>query len=440
MQNKTWRKIGIFALLGLMLSWAIASCTPTPSSQTPAGQPSSGQSSSGKAGGEVEFWTMQLQPQFTDYFNQLISQFQQANPGTKVKWVDVPWADMQSKILTAVSAGTAPDVVNLNPDFAAQLAGRNAWMDLDGKVAEGDRAQYLPKIWQANTLDGKSFGLPWYLSTSITIYNQDLLKQAGVAKPPTTYAELAQVAKQMKEKTGKYAFFITFVPEDSGEVLQSFVQMGASLLDAKGKAAFNTPEGKAVFQYWTDLYKQGLLPKEALTQGHRRAIELYQSGEVALLSTGSQFLKTIDTNAPAVAKVSAVAPQISGSTRKTNVAVMDLVIPRNTDVPDAALKFALFVTNDANQLSFAKAANVLPSTQKALQDQYFTAIAATAPPLDQARLVSAKQMKEAEVLLPNIKDIKQLQKIVYDNLQAAMLGEKTIDQAVTYAAAEWDDR
>ena len=430
MLNKTWRKIAVFALLGWMLSWTIASCSPTPS----------GQSNAKRAGGEVEFWTMQLQPQFTDYFNQLIAQFEKENPGTQVKWVDVPWADMQSKILTAVSAGTAPDVVNLNPDFAAQLAGRNAWMDLDGKVGAGDRDQYLPKIWQANTLDGKSFGIPWYLSTSITIYNQDLLKQAGVAQPPTTYAELAEVAKQVKEKTGKYAFFATFVPEDSGEVLQSFVQMGAPLLNAQGKAAFNTPEGKAVFQYWTDLYKHGLLPKESLTQGHRRAIELYQSGEVALLSTGPQFLKTIETNAPAIAKVSASAPQISGSTQKKNVAVMDLVIPRNTDVPDAALKFALFVTNDANQLSFAKAANVLPSTQKALQDGYFTAIAASAPPLDQARMISAKQMQNAEVLLPNIKDIKELQKIVYDNLQAAMLGEKSIDQAVTDAAAEWDER
>jgi putative chitobiose transport system substrate-binding protein len=435
MLKKLWRKIGIFALLGLALSWAIASCSPTPSGQSKAGQPNAGQT-----GGEVEFWTMQLQPQFTDYFNQLIAKFEQGNPGTQVKWVDVPWADMQSKILTAVSAGTAPDVVNLNPDFAAQLAGRNAWMELDGKVAAGDRAQYLPKIWQANTLDGKSFGLPWYLSTSITIYNQDLLKQAGVAQPPTTYTELAQVAEQVKEKTGKYAFFTTFVPEDSGEVLQSFVQMGAPLLNQQGKAAFNTPEGKAVFQYWTDLYKQGLLPKEALTQGHRRAIELYQSGEVALLSTGAQFLKTIATNAPAVAKVSASAAQISGRTQKKNVAVMNLVIPRNTDVPDAALKFALFVTNDVNQLSFAKAANVLPSTQKALQDGYFTAIAASAPPLDQARMISAKQMQDAEVLLPNIKDIKQLQKIVYDNLQAAMLGEKAIDQAVTDAATEWDER
>lgn len=383
---------------------------------------------------------MQLEAQFKDYFDQLIAQFEKENPGVKVRWVDVPWADMQSKILTAVSANTAPDVVNLNPDFAAQLAGRNAWLALDDRIGETDKAQYLPNIWKASTLDGKSFGLPWYLSTSITIYNQELLQQAGISQPPTTYEELAQVAKQVKDKTGKYAFFVTVVPEDSAEVLQSTVQMGVTLLDDQGKAAFNTPEGKAAFQYWTDLYQQGLLPKEVLTQGHRRAIDLYQAGETALLTTGPQFLKTIATNAPAIAQASSVAPQITGKTNKKNVAVMNLVIPRNTDQPDAALKFALFVTNNENQLSFAKAANVLPSTIAALEDAHFTQVGTDAPALDQARSISAKQMQDAEVLLPSIKDIKELQKIVYDNLQAAMLGEKTVDQAVADAAAEWDER
>lgn len=430
-RSKTWKTFGIFAVLGLFLSWAIASCSPSPSSQT-------GQSTSGTA--EVEFWTMQLHPQFESYFNTLIAQFEGENPGVKVRWVDVPWADMQSKILTAVSAGTAPDVVNLNPDFAAQLAGRNAWLELDDRVSDAERANYLPKIWQASSLDGKSFGIPWYLSTNITLYNNDLLQQAGVSQPPTTYAELAQVARQVKERTGKYAFFRTFVPEDSADVLQSFVQMGAQLIDGEGNAAFNTPEGKAVFQYWTDLYQQDLLPREVLTQGHRRAIELYQTGDLALLSTGSQFLETIKTNAPAIAEVSDTAPQITGDTGKKSVAVMNVVIPRNTDQPDAALKFALFVTNDANQLAFAKEANVLPSTVNALKDSYFTTVAEDAPTADRARVVSASQLQDAEVLLPAIKDIKELQKIVYDNLQAAMLGEKSVDQAVADAAAEWNER
>jgi putative chitobiose transport system substrate-binding protein len=247
------------------------------------------------------------------------------------------------------------------------------------------------------------------------------------------------VAKQIKNKTGKYAFFTTFVPEDSGEVLESLVQMGVELVDAQGKAAFNTPKGKAAFQYWVDFYKQGLMPKEALTQGHRHAIELYQAGETALLSSGAEFMNTIAKNAPTIAQVSAAAPQITGETGKKNVAVMNLVIPRDTPKADVALKFALFVTNSTNQLAFAKAANVLPSTVEALQ-QYRRELSSSgkASPVEQARDIGASQMQEAQVLVPTLKDSNKLQKAIYENLQAAMLGEKTVDKAVADAAQEWN--
>ncbi|MBD2018368.1 sugar ABC transporter substrate-binding protein [Microcoleus sp. FACHB-53] len=420
---RTWKRLGILALLGLMLGLVI-SCRPTASSSKSP---------------EIEFWTMQLQPKFTDYFNPLIARFEAENPGVKVRWVDIPWAAMENKILTAVSAKTAPDVVNLNPGFASQLASRNAWLELDNRVPESVRQQYLPNIWKDSTLNGKSFGIPWYLTSRVTIYNKELLQKAGISQPPATYAELAQVAKQIKDKTGKYAFFVTVVPEDSGEVLESFVQMGVELVDAQGKAAFNTPKGKAAFQYWVDFYQQGLMPKEALTQGHRRAIELYQQGETALLSSGAEFMDTIAKNAPSIAKASATAPQMTGETGKKNVAVMNIVIPRDTDNPDAALKFALFVTNSENQLAFAKAANVLPSTLEALQ-QYRRSLTrdGKALPVEQARDISASQMEQAQVLIPTMKNLNKLQKAIYENLQAAMLGEKTVDQAVADAAQQWD--
>ena len=429
-KSKTWKQLAILALLGFLLSWVV-SCS--------IGNVGTGARQSTSATG-IEFWTMQLQPQFTDYFKNLVQTFETENPGVKVTWVDVPWSAMQSKILTAVSAKTAPDVVNLNPDFASALAGRNAWLDLDAKVPDSVRSAYLPNIWKASTLNGKSFGIPWYLTTQVTIYNTDLLKQAGITKPPATYAELAQVAAQVKQKTGKYAFFITLVPEDSADVMESFVQMGVTLVDEQGKAAFNTPQGKAAFQYWVDLYKNGLLPREVLTQGHRHGIELYQAGETALLSTGAEFLQTIAKNAPAIAKVSATAPQVTGETGKKNVAVMNLVIPRNTDQADAALKFALFVTNNQNQLTFAKAADVLPSTVQALSNNYFKTPPADASPLEKARIVSANQLQQAEVLIPAMKDLNLLQASIYENLQAAMLGEKTVEQAVADAAGQWNQR
>jgi putative chitobiose transport system substrate-binding protein len=416
------RRFLICGLLGLVLT-GVVSCLKSPSSKTP----------------QLEFWTMQLQPKFNDYFKDAIGKFELANPGIKVHWVDVPWGAMQGKIQAAMGAKTAPDVVNLNPDFAIQLAARNAWLNLDPVLTKGESKEYLPSIWQAGTLEGKAFSFPWYLTTNVTIYNQELLSKAGVLQPPTTYQELAQAAKKIKEKTGKYAFFTTFVPEDSNDVLESLVQMGVQLIDKQGKAAFNTPAGRAGFQYWVDLYKQGLLPKEALTQGHQQGIQLYQAGETAMLSAGAPFIDTIAKNAPQIAKVSAVAPQISGQTGKKGVAVMNLVIPRSTKTPDAAVKFALFITNASNQVAFAQASDTLPSNIKAVAEYKIKLDSHDdKSALDRGKLVSAEQLSQSEILIPPLKNLNVLKKAIYENLQAAMLGEKTVEQAVTTAASTWD--
>lgn len=420
---RSWQRWISGLLVGLWLA-ILTSCGTAPPAQ----------------GTQIEFWTMQLQPKFTDYFNRLIADFEAQHPNVHVRWVDIPWTAMQSKILMAVLAGTAPDVVNLNPDFAALLAGRNAWLNLNDYVPPAVRERYLPNIWQATTLEGKSFAVPWYLTSRVTIYNKAILAAAGVDRPPQTFAELANVAKAVKEKTGKYAFFVTMVPEDSAELMQAMVQMGLKLVDDQGRAAFNSPVGKAVFEYWLDLYRQGLLPPQVLTEGHRQGIELYQSGQTALLMTSPEFLNAIATNAPSIAAVSAPAPQLTGDSGKKNVAVMNLLVPRQSRHPELAVEFALFVTNNENQLAFAKEANVLPSTKAALADPYFRTVAENATPVDIARAVSASQMNQAEVLIPPLRDIKELQRLLYENLQAVLLGQKTIDQALKDAETAWNSR
>ncbi|MDP5016315.1 MAG: extracellular solute-binding protein, partial [Dolichospermum sp.] len=90
-----FKQLGCLALLGLLTSWIVSWSTSNVSNNPkPA--------ATGVA--TIEFWTMQLQPQFTNYFQSLITTFESQNPSIKVKWVDVPWAGMENKILTAVSA------------------------------------------------------------------------------------------------------------------------------------------------------------------------------------------------------------------------------------------------------------------------------------------------------------------------------------------------
>ncbi|MGL4884043.1 MAG: sugar ABC transporter substrate-binding protein, partial [Waterburya sp.] len=91
-------------------------------------------------------------------------------------------------------------------------------------------------------------------------------------------------------------------------------------------------------------------------------------------------------------------------------------------------------------LAFAQTSKVLPSTVEAVE-QYIQEIEQQKQTtlVDQAKKVSAAQLEDAEVLIPVKQDIHILQKVIYENLQAAMLNEKTVEQAVQDAAAEWDN-
>ena len=417
-----WKRFRVLTIMGIILTLLIGCSFPYPNLKIR----------------EIEFWTIQLQPQFTNYFNQLITDFEADNPGLSVRWVDSPWSEMESNIESAILTETLPDIVNLNSNFAHLLNQPNAWLNLDTILSDSVRNEYLPNLWQASQINGNSFGIPWYCTTNITIYNSELFKEAEVEEPPTNYTQLAKVARQIKERTDKYAFFVSFSPQGGNEVLESFGKMGVELIDFEGKAAFNTPVGKAVFKYWVDLYKEGLLPKEVLTEGIQAGEDLYQAGETAMVFSGPEFIEAISENTPEVGKVSFPISQITGKTDKKGIVLMNFAISRKTQLPDGALKFVLFITNYHNQMAFAQKTNVLPSTTKTLENSYFQNISSDASTQDRGRVISASQIFAAEVLLPPVKNLDKLKQIIYQNLQGAMLGEKTIEQAIADAASEWN--
>jgi putative chitobiose transport system substrate-binding protein len=273
--------------------------------------------------------------------------------------------------------------------------------------------------------------------------NRQLLQQAGYSAPPQRWQQLPAYAEAVRRRTGRYALFMTVVPDDSAELLETFVQMGVQLLDDRRRAAFNTPAGRQAFAFWTDLYRRGLLPREVVSQGFRRAIELYQSGDLAQVATSPDFLRNLQTNAPGIASQTGPYPPITGEDGVANVAMMNLVVPRQSAMAAEAVSFGLHLTNAANQLAFAQEARVLPSARAALaqleqeleQEQGGDQASRL---VEQARLLSARTLARARVLVPAIPGVKRLQAILYTQLQRAMLGQADSDRALQAAAEEWD--
>src|SRR5699024_10928995 len=111
------------------------------------------------------------------------------------------------------------------------LAELDATTDMEEFVEEEDKDKYLEGAWEANQLDGETFGIPWYLDTDVTFNNADIYEEAGldVEDPPETYKESLEYAKIIKEETGKYGYFPSL---DLSLPLHYMEKMDVSLMNA----------------------------------------------------------------------------------------------------------------------------------------------------------------------------------------------------------------
>jgi putative chitobiose transport system substrate-binding protein len=388
--------------------------------------------------GEVNLWTIQLSPKFDPVIRPMLADWERRHPGRRVVWTDLPFGSVERKLLAAVYAGRSPDVVNLNPIFAANLASKGGLLPLEDRLGRAGE-DYLPQVLEAGRQDGRLYAVPWYLTSRITLANRQLLKEAGLERPPLHWHEVPDYAETVHRRTGRYALFVTAAPDGSAELLESMVQMGVTLTDGRHRARFRSPAGERAFAFWTDLYRRGLLPREVVSQGFQRAIELYQSGELAQVASGAEFLGTIATNAPQVAAATAPYPPLTGSDGVANVATMNLAVTRQSRHAAEAVDLALFLTNAENQLRFARAARVLPSSRTALAAlEQELGDQAAGDLVQRARWLSARTLRRAKVLVPADPGIKRLQSILYGRLQQAMLGEMSSSDALRAAERDWN--
>ena len=359
---------------------------------------------------EVIFWTLQMSD-FSPYMNTVIKEFEAQNPEIKIKWVDVPFSEGEKRTLASVLSDNPPDLINLNPDFSALLAQRGALYEIDEKYT----GQFNKNIINSLKYNGKLYSLPWYATSAVTIYNKNLLSKSG-AELPETFEDLARIAPLIKEKTGAFVLLPNITENDT--MLRILNKYGVTALN------INSKQSVEVFDYFKNLYVNALIPKESVTQTHREALEKYMAEQIVFFQAGANFLNMIKENAPSAYKNTDVAPQITGRLGQNDFSLMNFVIPLRAKHKNEALKFALFLTNDENQLELAKLTNVLAVNEKTLKDDFYTNYEQD-DLMAKARVISAKQLYKIEPSFKTMKDQKEINTIVNTAVQQILLNKNT---------------
>ena len=103
---------------------------------------------------------------------------------------------------------------------------------------------------------------------------------------------------------------------------------------------------------------------------------------------------------------------ITGELGQNDFSLMNFVIPLRAKNKDEALKFALFLTNEQNQIELAKLTNIIATNKKALKNEFYTTYD-SGDLMSKARVISAKQLEKVEPVMKserNQKDINEIKK------------------------------
>jgi putative chitobiose transport system substrate-binding protein len=386
----------------------------------------------------LEFWTIALQPLCTAYVRDVIARYEHAHPAIRIRWIDLQMQALDEKLLSAIAGGVAPDIVNLNTEITVRMAQARALLDMDAAVPAAARARYFPNIWAALRVGGRAYGIPWYVEPDVLAYNRALFRRAGLdpARPPATMDAFIQAAVAIKRRTGVYGFMPNV---DKIRLLTLFQEEGLPVLSADGRrAAFDSPAHVALLARYVDLFKRDMFPADTLERGYLGATERYAAGQLGMLVIGPEFLLRVRSDGADAYRDTAVAPMPVGRGRVIDLPTMDLAVPLASRHRAHAVDFALFMTDDENQLALAHVIVTFPSTRAAAADAYFTRPGAS--PEDRARAIAARELGMARDLTVVTPHSDELFRIFREAVESAFLGRMTPQQALSWAAAEWNRR
>lgn len=236
----------------------------------------------------------------------IIKKFEEANPGTEVKFTGSPWPDILTQINTELVSGTADDVVvvfpgNGNPITAQTLAKGNYLADLSDQ-------SWVSEFNDANKTVMGADGKILMVSNNFTIipatYNTNALKELG-AKPPTTWSEVMDLCSAAKAD-GKVAYALAGL---AGGTYNYFAYpLTATLVygpnpdfaeqQADGDVNFTDSEWSTAYDQYMQMMDAGCFTKDALGTSLESAQGAVAKGDALGIVTVSNQIGDIERMAP----------------------------------------------------------------------------------------------------------------------------------------------
>jgi multiple sugar transport system substrate-binding protein len=342
-----------------------------------------------EAGGKVVFWDTMTGLQ-GDCIQRIVDAYNATNPAVQVeRTVVVPASTSDSsQLLTAVRAGTGPDVYYQNRPFATQRAADGALEDLTAalnKVDPNIASKYADFAWQEVMYKNKVYGLPFDTDSRALFYNKTMLREAGVdpdildpKNGPITLAQLKEIAFKVNQtdSQGHYTK-VGFIPTYAqGWLFTWGYVFGGSFVDiAKNQITATDPKIVSALQWMKDWFKD-MGPDETLDflstyepPNNPPQQSPFITGRIAMQITGDWALAEYKEYAPNLDYGYTYIPVPNkGDKPSTWAAGFSMVVPKGSKRIEAAVRFMAYACGAEGQKRYTVETSHLPTYKSVMAD------------------------------------------------------------------------
>jgi multiple sugar transport system substrate-binding protein len=228
---------------------------------------------------------------------QLLSDFNAQHQGKiKIDATTLEWGTpFYAKVQTSAAVGEAPDMMTYHASRLPLAVKQGVVQEItadDWKTMGITKDDYAAATWDAVTVDGKQYAVPFDTHPIVLYYNKDILKKAGLltddGKPKGLESRQAFTDTLKALKTAGVKFPLGSVTADGNFMFRTVYSLmgqqdGELMTDGKflvGDNAKKLENALAVLQEWT---KEGL---QSTYTDYPATVALFTSGEAAMMING----------------------------------------------------------------------------------------------------------------------------------------------------------
>jgi multiple sugar transport system substrate-binding protein len=327
--------------------------------------------------GDIEYWAGK---DTSGNLPKLIKQFNDQNPDGKVTFHELPdQADAQRQQMIQNSQIKNPAMAVLSVDvvWTAEFAANGYVEELpaDQFPVEG----FLPSAVAASTYFNKLYAYPRDSDGGLLYYRKDLLEKYDL-EPPTTFDEMKAACDKIKagENNDKLECFAGQYQKYEGLTVnfaEAVNSAGGVIVDDAGKPNVNTPEAQKGLSTLVDGFKNGMIPKGAITWQEEQGRQAFQNGTLIFHRNWGYVynLASKDDGSSKIVGKFDVAP-LPGITGPgvSSLGGHNLSIAKNADNKGTAVDFIKFMSSKEVQKSNALAVSASPTIEELYSDPELT--------------------------------------------------------------------